>query len=145
MLTGTGLSDDLLLAHILSQQHLAHAMVELVGAGMVQVLTLGIQLHTAQGGRQTLQMGNRSGTALEFLADATQLCNEFPGLADGVISFGNFVHSLLQIRIHIRAAIGAKVTLLIGIISQVSFKIYAIEFHFHILRVGYSLVNRFVF
>ena len=48
VLTGACLSDDLFLAHVLGQQSLAHAVVQLVSAAVVQVLTLGVQLHIAQ-------------------------------------------------------------------------------------------------
>ena len=47
VLAGAGLGDDLLLAHVLGQQALAHAVVELVRAGVVQVLALQVDLRAA--------------------------------------------------------------------------------------------------
>ena len=45
VLTGACLCDDLFLAHILSQKRLSHAMVELMCARMVKVLTLCVKLN----------------------------------------------------------------------------------------------------
>ena len=44
MLSGTSLSDDTLLAHLLSQQNLTNGVVDFVGSCVVQILTLQIQL-----------------------------------------------------------------------------------------------------
>ena len=48
MLAGTGLGDDALLAHPPRQQDLAHHVVDLVGAGMVQFVALEVDLGAAQ-------------------------------------------------------------------------------------------------
>ena len=48
VLTGAGLGDDALLAHLLGQQGLTEHIVDLVGAGVVQVLALEIDLRAAQ-------------------------------------------------------------------------------------------------
>ena len=69
MLTGTGLCDDTRLAHLLGQEDLTDGVVDLVGTGVVQVLTFQIELTAIllthalgkiQGGRTThivLQQG----------------------------------------------------------------------------------------
>ena len=43
MLTSTGLCDDTGLAHLLGQQDLSDGVVDFMGTGVVQVLTLQIQ------------------------------------------------------------------------------------------------------
>ena len=133
MLTGTGLGDDLFLAHVLCQHDLAHAVVQLVSAGVVQIFPLDIQLHPAQLVGQTLQMGDGGGTALELLADAAQLGDELAGLADGEIGLGDLVHGPLQLGRHIGAAVFAKITVFIGIMLKIGFEINVIQFHKYIL------------
>ena len=130
VLTGTGLSDDLLLAHVLGQQRLAHAVVELVCAGVVQVLALGVQLYpAAQCIGQTLQMRHRGGAALKFLADAAQLGNELAGLADGEVGFGDFCQRSLQLIFHIHAAVFAEVAFFVGVVIEIGIEIHIIQFH----------------
>ena len=135
VLTGTGLCDHFLLAHVLGKQHFAHAVIQLVRAGMVQILTLHIKLHAANGCGQTLQVRNRRGTALELLADAAQLRNKFPGLADGVIRLGDLVHGFLQFVADIRATIGTKIAFLVRIISEICIKVDSVEFHGCFLQI----------
>ena len=48
VLAGAGLGDDALLAHALGQQSLTDAVVDLVGAGVQQVLALEVNLRAAQ-------------------------------------------------------------------------------------------------
>jgi hypothetical protein len=48
MLAGPGLRDDAALAHALGQQDLAHAVVDLVGAGVVQLVALEVDLGAAE-------------------------------------------------------------------------------------------------
>jgi hypothetical protein len=48
VLAGAGLGDDPGLAHPLGQQDLAHAVVDLVRAGVVQLLALQIDLRAAE-------------------------------------------------------------------------------------------------
>ena len=48
MLAGAGLGDDALLAHAPGEQDLAHHIVDLVGAGMVELIALEIDFGAAQ-------------------------------------------------------------------------------------------------
>ena len=48
MLTGAGLGDETGLAHLLGQQCLPQHVVDLVSAGVVQVLPFQVDLRTAQ-------------------------------------------------------------------------------------------------
>ena len=105
-------------------------MVQLVGTGMVQILTLGIQLHSAaQSITEPLQMGDGRGPALEFLADTPQLRKELSGLRNGKIGFRDISHGGTQFIGNIAAAVPAKITLFIGVVVKISLEIYAIEFH----------------
>ncbi|MEY9194927.1 hypothetical protein ABIA16_000043 [Sinorhizobium fredii] len=54
VLAGTGLGDDAGLAHSLGEQDLAYAIVDLVRAGVVQLLALEIDLGAAELSRQAL-------------------------------------------------------------------------------------------
>ena len=63
MLTGTGLGDDVLLAHPLGQQRLTHHIVDLVGAGVVQLVALEVQLGAAEMLRQPLREIERARSA----------------------------------------------------------------------------------
>ena len=47
VLTGTGFSDNLFLAHVLGEKGFTHAVVQLVGAAVVQILALGVNLDIA--------------------------------------------------------------------------------------------------
>ena len=60
---GAGLGDDALLAHAPGQQDLADAVVDLVRAGVVQLLALQIDLRAAEVLGQALGVVQRTGTA----------------------------------------------------------------------------------
>ena len=49
VLTRSGLGDNLFLAHVFRQQRLAHAVVQLVRAGVVEVLALYVKLYVSEG------------------------------------------------------------------------------------------------
>ncbi len=99
VLARAGLGDQLLLAHVLGQQALAHAVVQLVGPGVVQVLALEVDLRTPQQVREVLAVVEGRGPALEIPADAPQLGDELGRLGDGVIGLGVFVEGLDQFRV----------------------------------------------
>ena len=73
VLTGTGLGDDAFLAHALRQQPLADRVVDLVRAGVTQVLALQVDARTAEPSRQVLGEIERRGTTDVFAQAATQL------------------------------------------------------------------------
>ena len=99
MLARARLGDQLLLAHVLGQQPLAHAVVQLVGPGVVQVLALEVDLRPPQQVGEVLAVVNRRGPPLEIPADAPQLGDELGRLGDGVVGLGVFVEGLDQLRI----------------------------------------------
>ena len=129
VLTGTGLRNDLLLAHVLGKERFAHTVVQFMGAGVVQILTLGIQLYIAQLIGQALQIGNRCGTALKFLADAAQFADEAAGFTNGLIGFVDFRHRILQFRANVCTAVRAKITVIVGIMLEIGLKIYVVQLH----------------
>ena len=63
MLAGAGLGDDARLAHALGQQHLAQHVVDLVRAGVVQLVALEVDLGAAQLLGQALGEIERAGPA----------------------------------------------------------------------------------
>ena len=85
MLAGAGLGDDLLLSHVLREQALAHAVVQLVGAGVVQVLALQVDLRPAVLHRQGAGVIDGCGAALEVLAQIAQLGDERRVVLDLVV------------------------------------------------------------
>ena len=76
MLSGAGFGDEFFLAHVFCQQSLAHAVVELVGAGMIEIFAFKIDSGAAKAVRQTLGKVNRGGAPLKMLADRAQFRNE---------------------------------------------------------------------
>src|ERR1035437_9836920 len=63
VLSGAGLGDDAALAHALRQQHLAERVVDLVRAGVEEVLALQPDLRAARRGAQSRRVGHRRGPA----------------------------------------------------------------------------------
>ena len=124
MLARAGLGDQLLLAHELGQQSLAHAVVQLVRPGVVQVLALEVDLRPPQQVGQVLAVVDGRGPTLEIPADAAQLGDELRGLGDGVVGLGVLVEGLDQIRVvQIVAAVLAEVAVAGGVFLQVVVKV----------------------
>src|SRR4029079_8061111 len=73
VLTRSGLRDDALLAHALREQSLAETVVDLVSAGMIQVLALEINLRTAPGLRQTRREIQRRRPARVVVKEIVQI------------------------------------------------------------------------
>src|SRR3954454_7652576 len=81
MLTRTGLGNDAALAHALRQQCLANAVVDLVRAGMEQVLALQIDLRAAKVLGQAASKKQRRGPSGKLLQQVLQALTEAPVLA----------------------------------------------------------------
>ena len=124
MLAGAGLGDELFLAHVLGQEPLAHAVVELVGTGVVEVLALEVDLGPAQEVGQVLAVVDRRGPALEIPADPAELGDELGGLGDRVVGLRVFIEGLDQLRVlQVVAAVFSEIPVLGGIFFQVIVKI----------------------
>ena len=70
MLAGSGLGDQFLLAHVFGKQAFTHAVIELMGAGMVQIFPFQVDLGPSQKIGQVLAVVDRCRTSLEILPDA---------------------------------------------------------------------------
>ena len=70
-------------------------MVKLVGAAVVEVFALKVNLGLAQVIGHALAMVNRGGAALELFADTAQLVDELSALGNGGISLVNFFEGVL--------------------------------------------------
>ena len=73
VLPGAGLGDDAALAHAFGQQRLAERVVDLVRAGVGQVLALQVNLRAAQLLGQTAGIGQRGGPAHVGMQQVSQL------------------------------------------------------------------------
>ncbi len=76
MLAGAGLGDDPLLAHALGEQDLAHAVVDLVRAGVVELVALQVDLGAAETLGQARREIERAGPADIMLAVILHLVRE---------------------------------------------------------------------
>ena len=108
VLPRAGLGDDPPLAHLAGEQRLAQRVVDLVRAGMRQVLPLEVDLRAAQVGRQPPRMGQRRGPADIGAQQIAQL-----GLKCGIGAQGKIGRLQLSQRRHQRlrhelAAVGAE-------------------------------------
>ena len=98
---------------------LNHCMGEALLAkymGKKKVIALDVELNVAQLGRQAFQMGDGSGTTLEFLTDPAQFGDELSGFADGEVGFADFQHCLLQFGGYVASAVLSEEAILIGIV-----------------------------
>lgn len=111
MLPGARFRNDALLAHVLGEKAFTHAVVELVGARMVQVLPLQVNLGGTQVAGKAFAMVNRSGTALELLADAAQFIDELGRMGNRLIGFRDFFKSGNKFVRQVDAAVFAKAAL----------------------------------
>lgn len=96
VLAGSGFGDETLLAHVFGEKGFAHAMVELVGAGVVQVFALEVDA-SAVGFGKALAIVDRGGASLEVFADAAQLGDEGVRFADVVVGIGDPIHFDLEV------------------------------------------------
>ena len=74
-------------------------------------------------------MGDWCRSALKFLAYTAKLVDKLSGLANGLICLTDLIHSDLQFRRDIRAAILSKVSVGVGIVLKIGIKINIVKFH----------------
>ena len=114
VLPGAGLGQHLGLAHVLRQQSLAQAVVDLVRAGMVQVFTLQENARAALPRGQAPGEVQRARTTNVILVQALQLFLERLGLAHRFIGIADLVHDGLQLGRNDLAAVFAEIAVLVG-------------------------------
>ena len=111
---GAGLGDDAALAHAAREQNLAHRVVDLVRAGVVQILALQIDLRAAAMAREPLGEIERARPADIMFEIAAHLAREFgiaPRLVIGALDLEHERHQRLGDE---AAAIGAEHAALVG-------------------------------
>ena len=118
VLTRAGFCNHLLLAHILGQHDFAHAVVQLVGARVVEVFTLQVDTAT-QTVAEVAAVVDRRGTTLEVFANLTQFGDEVVRIADAVISIRNLVDFNLEIFRNVGTTIRSEVAIFIRIIFEI--------------------------
>ena len=141
VLTCAGFRDYFLFAHILREQSLTHTVVELVRSGVVEVLSLNVELNVSDLSRESLEVGDGSGSALELAADLAKLRDEFRGLADGEVGVGDLSHSRLQLIGNIYAAVPTKVALGVRIILEIRVEVNTVKNHFCFLFSSFLYIN----
>src|ERR1035437_9114636 len=114
MLAGAGLGDDFLLAHILREQSFAHAVVQFVGAGVVEVLTLEVDLCTAVVHRHGASVVDGSGPALEVRAEVAKFRNEGSVVLDLVVGLCDLGEGPLELRRQELPAVPSEEPVLVG-------------------------------
>ena len=135
VLTGACLGDHLFLAHVFGEQGLAHAVVELMRAGMVEIFAFRVKLPAAAHRvREPFEMGNRRRPSLKLRADAAQLGDELARLTDAVIRLRDLRHRGFQLVIDKDAAVAAEVAVLIRIMVEIRVKINAVKLHISTLQ-----------
>ena len=114
MLARAGLGDQAGLAHLFGQQGLAQHIVDLVGAGMVQVLPLQVDLRPAQVLCHFLRIVQPGGPAGVFIEQRPQLPVELRVVFIVVVRFLQLDHRIHQRLRDVLAAVDAKASVLIG-------------------------------
>src|SRR5690606_9283564 len=109
VLTGTRFSDDALLAQAPRQQDLADAVVDLVGAGVIEVFPLEPDLGAAELFRPALRVIHGARAPHEVLEFVMKFAQEFRVVAVTCVSGLEFVERMHERLGHERAAKAAKV------------------------------------
>ena len=98
VLSGTGLCDQAGLAHLLGKQCLSQGIIDLMGTGMVQILSLEIDLRAAQILRHFPCIVQQRGAPRVFIQQLVQLRIEFRILLIMLIALfqmDQFIHQCL--------------------------------------------------
>ncbi|MPM51987.1 hypothetical protein SDC9_98740 [bioreactor metagenome] len=114
VLARAGFGDHLGLAHELGEQCFAQAMVDLVRAGVVQVLTLQVDLCAAKLIRQSACVEDGAGAAHIVGKELRQFVLKILALHDFIVGGADVVHGFFQVRRHELAAVGAEKAVGIG-------------------------------
>ena len=126
VLAGTGLGDDAPFTHAPCQQDLADAVVDLVGAGVVQILALEIEAGSAELLGQPFGQVQRAGAA-DIVAQQGAVL-----LPEAVVSTGGGERLLQRLQRrhqglrHVAAAVAAKLSHCIRALSQIDLRRHAL-------------------
>ena len=108
VLARASLGNNARFAHALRQKNLAHCIVDLVRAGVVEVFTLEINFRAAEFARQAFGKVERRGTADKFLEVIGKLALEFRVMLRAEI-FGLKLLQWMHQRLgHVTSAVRAK-------------------------------------
>ena len=77
VLAGAGFGDEFFLAEVGGEESFAHAVVQFVGAGVVEVFALEVNLRGAEMAGEAFGMIDGGGASLEVFADGAQFRDEF--------------------------------------------------------------------
>src|SRR5258706_1899759 len=114
MLTGAGFGDDARLAHALCEKDLADAIVDLVCAGVVELLALEIDFRAAEMARQPFREIERAGPADIMFEKAIKLGGKFGVVLGRFIGFFELQQQRHQGFGNITSAEGAEMSARIG-------------------------------
>ena len=113
VLAGAGLGQYLGLAHVLGQQGLAEAVVDLVGAGVVQILALEEDTRATEMVAESPCQVQRAGSAGIVGVEHSQFLLELWRLDDPLVGLVDVVHDLLQFGRNHLPAVFPEITLLV--------------------------------
>ena len=111
MLACAGLGDDAGLAHLFRQQHLTQHVVDLVGSGVVQVLTLQVNLCSAQIFRHALRVVQSRGPSRVIIQKLCQLPVKFRVVLIVIVGLFQLNHCIHQCFRNILASVDSKSSL----------------------------------
>ncbi|MPN16233.1 hypothetical protein SDC9_163571 [bioreactor metagenome] len=113
MLAGAGFGDQFFLAHIFCKQAFAHAVIELMCTGVVEIFPLQINLTAADLFGESFTVIDRCRSALKFFSNSSEFIDKLGIIANLLISFSNFFKSGYQFRRQKLTAIFTVVTFFI--------------------------------
>jgi hypothetical protein len=133
VLARAGFGDDARLAHAFGDERLADGVVDLVRAGVEQVLALEINFRAAEFAREALGKIKRRGPAAKFLEIIRQLALKFRVVLRAEVFGLQLLQRVHQRLGHITSAVGPEVA---GGIGQIGFGNCAHGFSFPQRRQG---------
>jgi hypothetical protein len=99
-------------------------VVELVRAGVVEILALQVDLALAELAGEPFAVVHRRRPALKLLADAPEFADELRAVADGFVSVVNLLKHGYELRRQIRSAVIAKAAVVVGILLDIVREIF---------------------
>jgi hypothetical protein len=119
VLPGAGLGDHTRFAHALGQEGLADGVVDLVGAGVVEVFALQEDLRAAHLATHACRVVHGRGAAHKVRQLGLEFGDEFGVVLVFGVGLTQFVDGMRQCLGHKAAAVNAKVALGVGLVVVV--------------------------